>query len=346
GLGNFISQLTGLESNTTYYVRAYATNTVGTAYGNQLTFTTLGSGNVSPAFNPVPADGTTNIPLNGTLSFTPGNNTPANATFKLYFGTNQNPTTSFNLGTSTSFNYNNLQENTNYYWKVETISNTNQILATSSIWNFKTLLNSGGGTYVGDVFLSNQQEVDDFGANNYSVIIGNLLIGAYNVDLDFSSLIYLTEIQGELAFDCKFCSSLQGFNNLTSLNSLTLRRFENLPNFEGLNGLTNVEGNVLIGGDFFNKNLNLYSLDGLENLTTVGGYVHVQGNDQLQDLDGFSGLQNVEGEYLRVRANFNLTDLCGLTNIVVSGGIAGYYSVYENLYNPTEQDIIDGNCSQ
>ncbi|MGB8657546.1 MAG: T9SS type A sorting domain-containing protein [Candidatus Zixiibacteriota bacterium] len=39
--GSFISSLTGLDSNTTYYVRAYATNSVGTGYGNQVSFTTL-----------------------------------------------------------------------------------------------------------------------------------------------------------------------------------------------------------------------------------------------------------------------------------------------------------------
>ncbi len=41
GLGTFISQMTGLNPNTKYYVRAYATNSVGTGYGNELTFTTL-----------------------------------------------------------------------------------------------------------------------------------------------------------------------------------------------------------------------------------------------------------------------------------------------------------------
>lgn len=41
GLGSFVSSITGLTSNTTYYVRAYATNTVGTAYGDELSFTTL-----------------------------------------------------------------------------------------------------------------------------------------------------------------------------------------------------------------------------------------------------------------------------------------------------------------
>jgi uncharacterized protein (TIGR02145 family) len=40
GTGSFISSLTGLTGNTTYYVRAYATNSAGTAYGNELSFTT------------------------------------------------------------------------------------------------------------------------------------------------------------------------------------------------------------------------------------------------------------------------------------------------------------------
>ena len=37
---SFTSELTGLESNTTYHVRAYATNEKGTAYGEDITFTT------------------------------------------------------------------------------------------------------------------------------------------------------------------------------------------------------------------------------------------------------------------------------------------------------------------
>ncbi len=41
----FESTITGLTANTKYYVRAYATNEVGTAYGEELTFTTLESNN-------------------------------------------------------------------------------------------------------------------------------------------------------------------------------------------------------------------------------------------------------------------------------------------------------------
>lgn len=40
GTGSYASTMTGLSANTTYYVRAYATNNIGTAYGNCISFTT------------------------------------------------------------------------------------------------------------------------------------------------------------------------------------------------------------------------------------------------------------------------------------------------------------------
>jgi uncharacterized protein (TIGR02145 family) len=41
GTGSFISSITGLTAGTPYYVRAYATNSAGTGYGNIQSFTTL-----------------------------------------------------------------------------------------------------------------------------------------------------------------------------------------------------------------------------------------------------------------------------------------------------------------
>lgn len=40
GTGSFTANMTGLAANTTYYVRAYAINSAGTAYGSQVSFTT------------------------------------------------------------------------------------------------------------------------------------------------------------------------------------------------------------------------------------------------------------------------------------------------------------------
>ena len=41
GAGSFTSNITGLTEGTTYYVRAYATNSAGTGYGSAMSFTTI-----------------------------------------------------------------------------------------------------------------------------------------------------------------------------------------------------------------------------------------------------------------------------------------------------------------
>ena len=48
GTGTFTSEITGLTATTTYYVKAYATNSAGTSYGDQLLFKTY-TGSVTDA---------------------------------------------------------------------------------------------------------------------------------------------------------------------------------------------------------------------------------------------------------------------------------------------------------
>ncbi|MEX0595599.1 MAG: hypothetical protein WD512_03790, partial [Candidatus Paceibacterota bacterium] len=51
----YYSSLSGMNPNTTYYVRAYATNQVGTGYGNEISFKTAeGSSTPSSPSNPNP----------------------------------------------------------------------------------------------------------------------------------------------------------------------------------------------------------------------------------------------------------------------------------------------------
>ena len=48
GAGAFASNITGLTAMTIYYARAYATNIVGTSYGNEISFTTTTSTTALP----------------------------------------------------------------------------------------------------------------------------------------------------------------------------------------------------------------------------------------------------------------------------------------------------------
>ncbi len=48
GVGSFVSEITGLKKEQTYFVRAYATNSAGTAYGDELELKTLGDIDPNP----------------------------------------------------------------------------------------------------------------------------------------------------------------------------------------------------------------------------------------------------------------------------------------------------------
>ena len=69
GTASFSSTMTGLTSLTTYYVRAYATNALGTSYGSQLSFTTTGLVTPGPT---LPVVGTSTSAITGSTTASSG----------------------------------------------------------------------------------------------------------------------------------------------------------------------------------------------------------------------------------------------------------------------------------
>ena len=96
-----------------------------------------------PASDPVPGDNSSNISLAGKLSLEAGANTPGDATYKVYLGTGGSPTQELGSGSGTAYSYSGLSGNTSYYWKVETVGKSGTVLATSPVWGFTTLNNTG-----------------------------------------------------------------------------------------------------------------------------------------------------------------------------------------------------------
>ncbi|OQY02885.1 MAG: hypothetical protein B6I20_06115, partial [Bacteroidetes bacterium 4572_117] len=89
GTGAFASSITGLTASTTYYVRAYATNSVETAYGNEESFMTSASTNGLIAY----------YPFNGNANDESGNNyhgTMNSITFSTGFDGQANSAVDFN----------------------------------------------------------------------------------------------------------------------------------------------------------------------------------------------------------------------------------------------------------
>lgn len=92
GIGKFTSTITGLEPGTTYYVRAYATNALGTSYGEEVSFTTQA---VKPTVSTTEADEITqtSAKVGGNVTATGG----AEVTERgIVWSTSKNPTTSGN----------------------------------------------------------------------------------------------------------------------------------------------------------------------------------------------------------------------------------------------------------
>jgi uncharacterized protein (TIGR02145 family) len=88
GGGTFTSTLTGLSQGTTYYVRSFATNTQGTAYGTETSFTTQTTPTVSVTATPTSLT-TTSAVGGGTISTTGG---ATITTSGLVWDANANPT--------------------------------------------------------------------------------------------------------------------------------------------------------------------------------------------------------------------------------------------------------------
>jgi hypothetical protein len=99
GVGSFTSSLTGLTAGTTYYVRAYATNTAGTGYGSQVTFTTNQIAVAVLTTTAITATTQTTATSGGNI--TADNGSPVTAR-GVCWSTSQNPTTANSKTTDAS----------------------------------------------------------------------------------------------------------------------------------------------------------------------------------------------------------------------------------------------------
>lgn len=140
GIGSFVSTITGLTAGTTYYIRAYATNSFGTAYGNEINFKTL-----SPTLPTLNTSAISSINVYSAISggnITSDGGSPISER-GICYNTTSNPTTSNSKilsgtgkGTFTS-NLTGLIQNTSYYVRAYAVN----IVGTAygEILNFKTI---------------------------------------------------------------------------------------------------------------------------------------------------------------------------------------------------------------
>lgn len=96
GTGAYTSSMTGLAFGTTYFVKAYATNNNGTAYGNEVTFTTPSNANITLSTSIVANITGTSASSGGTITNDGGSQIVSRG---ICWGTNPNPTISLSTKT-------------------------------------------------------------------------------------------------------------------------------------------------------------------------------------------------------------------------------------------------------
>ena len=278
----------------------------------------------------------------------------------------------FTLGSGTSINsagssylIENMASNTDYDIYFKTICDSEES-EFSDVVTFTTLCET---IYSGDLTFSTQNEIDNF-SSCFTEIDGTLTIGATGSDItQLLPLNNLITIQGNLVIKLNdMLTSLNGLNNISTINSelLIIEFNENLENIDDLNGLTNIFfGNIKI-----RANNNLTSLGGLETLFLNQNNlnnVDISGNDALVSLnmqsitdcnvisinnnDSLISLQSLENLLsnagMIITNNDILNNLCALQNLFINGTYSeNSVSISGNQFNPTIQNIIDGNCSQ
>jgi hypothetical protein len=173
--------------------------------------------------------------------------------------------------------------------------------------------------FVGDVELNSQDEVNQFGENNYVKITGNFSVkywGNTNHQtatdiIDLTPLVSLTDIEGDLEISTnRLLNSLQGLNNIENVGG-NLRLIHNrlIPDFKGLHKLKT------IGNDFdCSRNDNLISFSGFENLISIGGSFIVFDNDNLTSMENLTSINLIEKD-IDIQYNNDLRNLKGMGNI-------------------------------
>ncbi len=130
--GSFTVELTNIDPGSTYYVRAYATNSAGTGYGDVVTFTT---GNGAPKANGVAITGSTKVLEKLTAGYTYfdfENDPESGSTYQWYRANDAQGSGEVSITGSTSSTYNLLAADEFKYIRVGVVAKSSVGTSTGS----------------------------------------------------------------------------------------------------------------------------------------------------------------------------------------------------------------------
>jgi len=314
---SFISTLSPLSENTTYYVSAYATNSKGTSYGETLTFST----SKTIVIPTVTTTAISNITFDTALS---GGEIVDNGGSEIIakgicWSLTANPTVDDSKTTNEVASENfvstlsPLSTNTTYY--VRAYAQNSKGIAYGASLSFTT----SNAIYNGDVYIHNQAQMDQFSSLN------------------------ITTIQGDLVIEPSIPTTLQMNNGWHSLQevegSIIISKTKGLGSLSALKNLKSVGGYLIVS---FNPGLTSI---GLTSLSSIGDYLSIVYNSDLVNLHGLETLSSTNQiPNINITDNSSLINFCGIKPILEN--YTGVLIIDRNSYNPTKTDILGDACQK
>jgi hypothetical protein len=197
----------------------------------------------------------------------------------------------------------------------------------------------------GDVILTSQGDINDFGKHHYIRVKGSVYVGPFDKDenlketetdiINLAGLSNLDSIDGELQicrnyklvnideclenlvsvgmgivfFENTNLRSINGFNNLTHVNTIAVINHDKFVEIKGFSALTELDGNLILSSLHF-----LNNIDGFSNLTKITGRLDIDYCDALTEINAFLKLENI-GEEISLESNSNLMSIEGFNNL-------------------------------
>lgn len=186
--------------------------------------------------------------------------------------------------------------------------------------------------YDGSINFTTQQQIDDFGMQGYTKILGNVIIGHLNGHTtssisNLNGLIKLKFIDGVLIIQS--ITTLTDVNGLSNLSSIQYLGIVGNPNLLNIDGLENVSSDIESLTIWENNSLE--NINGLKNISVISGGIKLKDNPKLKDIDGFINLKSVVGKIEIQRSDvINLDGLINLSSPVESIDVS-YNSKLNNL---------------
>lgn len=345
GEGEFSSSVSGLVPNTQYYLRAYATNEIGTSYGGEVDFFTgkiirqdvlLTSQEEVNAFGAQEyltvignlsigstegSDITDLRPLNGLNQVRGelvigGSARSGDGFIRLSNPLLENLDGLETLALIGPFFANDFDE------KALRIEDNVQLTQITGL--------EGLGIFEGDLIIRGNTKLESLAGLERLKDLERLHIVGNTALTDLDALMNLNSLRGSLVLSSnENLGNVAILGNLSgSIGSFVLGDNPLITDLDFMNGITGIQGNLIlkdgpmltdieglngvqsVGGFLEINNIGVTSLNNLNAIKQVGQYVLVRGNPNLETLRGLNGLEVVD-QYVEISSNDALIEVSG-----------------------------------